>query len=260
MISYFQTWGYGTWPSQYASHPKEAQSHSHSSGTSPTSNSSSEEQYLSLPTEDESILYGHVWKTRKGEDAFSVFPITADILDSNRPNTVIDNAPYNVMIEKGISTVLQFTKRPTSNATFRATRPDCAIQGFFPPLQSIHSNKTLLTNGLPVDIWRLVSTISGPHWGATNQFIGGGNYSLRAGLTWATRPDRAYKLGSMQVWPGMNRFTKMRFPCPMPDDKWAKERVAIELTCEDCVVRYDSVMRYPILRERLVSLDVIEDD
>jgi len=241
------TWGYGTMPSQYASHPKEAPSHSHSTSSSP-----GDELYLSLPAENETIIYGHMWKTRKGKDPYSVFPVTSDIVDSNRPYTVIESTPYNVMIEKGISTVLQYTKRPTENATFRATRKDCAIQGFFPPLQSLHNNKTLITNGLPVDVWRLVSTIPGSHWSAGSQFIGGGNYSLRAGMTWATRPDRAFKLGSLRVWPGMNQYTKISFPCPLPSDKWAKERVAIELACEDCIVRYDSVMRYPILQFELV--------
>jgi len=241
------TWGYGTIPSQYASQPKEAPSHSHSPSSSPGA-----ELYLSLPAENETILYGHMWQTRKGEDPYTVFPVTADIVDSNRPYTVIDNTPYNVMIEKGISTVLQYTKRPTANATFRASRKDCAIQGLFPPLQSLHNNKTLITNGLPVDVWRLVSTVPGTHWSAGSQFAAGGNYSLRAGMTWATRPDRAFKMGSLRVWPGMNQHTKISFPCPHPDDKWAKERVAIELACEDCYVRYDSVMRYPILQFELV--------
>jgi len=245
-----KTWGYGTIPSQYKSKdPKDAPSHSHSGAPSPPSN---RELYLSLPPENETILYGHMWKTPKGEESYSVFPITSDIVDSRRPNTVITDMPYNVMIEKHVSTVLQFTKRPTANATFRKTRPDCIIQGFFPPMQSLHENKTLVTNGLPVDVWRLVSTVPGKHWTSTNAFIGGGNYSLSAGMTWATRPDRAFKLGSLRVWPGMNQYTKFKFPCPMPDDKWTKERVAIELACEDCVVRYDGVMRYPILQFELV--------
>jgi len=247
-----KTWGYGTIPSQYASHPKEAPSHSHSDSASPSTPSRNEEHYLSLPAENETIIYGHIWKTRKGEDAYSVFPVTSDIVDSNRPNSIINDAPYNLMIEKGISTVLQYTRRPTANATFRATRKECLIQGFFPPLQSLHNNKTLITNGLPVDVWRLVSTVPGSHWSSGREFIGGGNYSLRAGMTWATRPDRAFKLGSLRVWPGMNQHTKLKFPCPTPDDKWAKERVAIELACEDCYVRYDSVMRYPILQFELV--------
>jgi len=241
------TWGYGTIPSQYASQPKEAPSHSHSAPSS-----SSAEQYLSLPAQNDTLLYGDIWKTRKGEYGYTVFPITADIVDSNRPYTVIDSTPYNVMIEKGISTVLQYTKRPAENATFRASRKDCAVQGLFPPLQSLHNNKTLITNGLPVDVWRLASTVPGSHWSAGSLFAAGGSYSLRTGMTWATRPDRAFKLGSLRVWPGMNQYTKLSFPCPLPDDKWAKERVAIELACEECIVRYDSVMRYPILQFELV--------
>jgi hypothetical protein len=73
-------------------------------------------------------------------------------------------------------------------------------------------------------------------------------------MTYANRPDRAFKLGTLRVWPGMNEYSKFKFPCPLPDDEWVKERVAIELTCDDCVVRYDGVMRYPILREYFLFL------
>lgn len=84
----------------------------------------------------------------------------------------------------------------------------------------------------------------------------------------------------MRVWPGMNNHTRFKFPCPLPgelglgggsgDGEDAKERVAIEVGCakegsskgkmedgegSDCVVMYEGVMRYPILRKSLDPLD-----
>jgi hypothetical protein len=72
-------------------------------------------------------------------------------------------------------------------------------------------------------------------------------FPRRSNVTFASKPERLAKLGNMSVRPGSDAQTEP-FPCPFwNDEEKEKKRIAIEISCERCMVAFNHVFEYPIM-------------
>jgi hypothetical protein len=72
-------------------------------------------------------------------------------------------------------------------------------------------------------------------------------FPRKSNVTFASKPGRLAKLGNMNVRPGSDAQTAP-FPCPFSNDQdKTKKRIAIEISCERCMVAYNHVFERPIM-------------
>jgi hypothetical protein len=116
-------------------------------------------------------------------------------------------------------------------------------------LQQANSSRTVITTYKSVDVWQLAQTIPGQFWDMklTDDLYHELYYPPRSNVTFASKPRRLAKLGSLKVVPGIDVETEP-FPCPFSseEDK-EKRRITIELSCDHCMVSFDHVFEFPIL-------------
>jgi hypothetical protein len=144
-----------------------------------------------------------------------------------------------------VSTIIQYTTSP-------ATHPDvprawCVIRGYFPSIKQLHeanASRTLTSTNDQVEIYQLAEPIPGSFWDTLSKDI---YFPRKSNITYASKPERLAKLGNMDVRPGRDAETEP-FPCPFSNsqDK-EKKRIAIEISCEYCMVAYNHVYEFPIM-------------
>jgi hypothetical protein len=196
----------------------------------------------------------------KGQPAF---PSSLDIVDDRRPNDVIEK-DWNVVvtshvrilslpffsgltISRQVSTIIQYT------TAFPATDPDvprpwCVIRGYFPSIKKLYeanASRTLTTTYDQVEIYQLAKPIPGPFW--ETPMPEDLYFPRKSHVTFNSKPERLAKLGNMDVRPGRDAQTEP-FPCPFSNDQdKKKKRIAIEISCQRCMVAYNHVFEYPIM-------------
>jgi hypothetical protein len=87
-----KTWGYGDMPVKMSKGDKMG-GHGHDHGT-PTE--------TALDPEDTNILYGNMWTNQDSEFPMSIFPVTSDTLDEQRPDEVV-TYERNFLVKRHVS-------------------------------------------------------------------------------------------------------------------------------------------------------------
>jgi hypothetical protein len=141
-------------------------------------------------------------------------------------------------------------------------RPWCVVRGYFPSLKRLHeanASRTLTTTYDQVEIYQLAKPIPGPFW--DTPMPGDIYFPRKSNITFASKPERLVKLGNMSVRPGSDAQT-VPFSCPFSNDEdKEKKRIAIEISCERCMVAFNHVFEYPIMGEcRGVRCHFVADD
>jgi hypothetical protein len=103
-----------------------------------------------------------------------------------------------------------------------------------------------------IHVWRLAEVTEGEHWIInTDTVYRNANHDNRwpkkAKLTYSKRPERVAELGTFRAEQGVNFETPL-FDCP-PVDKPPYGRIAVEFSCEGCMVSFNHTFWDPIMGE-----------
>lgn len=103
-----------------------------------------------------------------------------------------------------------------------------------------------------IHVWRLADVIEGEHWIVnTDTIYRNANHDdlwpKKARLTHNKRPERVKELGVFRAEQGVN-FETSPFECP-PFDDMPFGRLAVEFSCEGCMVSYNHTFWDPLMGE-----------
>jgi len=183
----------------------------------------------------------------------TVAPVSIDVIDDLKPDELI-NGPENVVINNNITTVYQF--HASAGDGSGRDRPMCSIKGIWPSLkESTESNKPLYTMLFDIHVWRLATVIEGEHWTMnTDTVYHNANHDnlwpKRAKFPYSKRPERVAELGKFRAESGVN-FELPPFPCPAVDEA-PYGRMAVEFSCEACMVSFNHTFWNPMMGFHLV--------
>jgi len=181
----------------------------------------------------------------------TVAPVSIDVIDDSKPGEVV-NESENVVINNNITTVYQF--HATAGDGSGRDRPMCTIKGIWPSIKD-SPDKKLYTMLFDVSVWRLATVVEGEHWiiNSDTVYHNANHDNLwpkKAKFPYNKRPERVTQLGKFRAESGVN-FELPPFPCPSVD-KPPFGRMAVEFSCENCMVSYNHTFWDPMMGFHLV--------
>jgi hypothetical protein len=125
----------------------------------------------------------------------------------------------------------------------------CTIKGIWPSIKD-SSEKKLYTMLFDVKVWRLATVVEGEHWiiNSDTVYHNANHDNLwpkKAKFPYNKRPERVTQLGKFRAESGVN-FELPPFPCPSVD-KPPFGRMAVEFSCENCMVSYNHTFWDPMM-------------